>query len=341
MKIVNGISALALLFASVVSANAQHVGRHALVVTASNTATNQLLVYNTSGKLLQTVSTGGQGGANGNAGGIATWQGHRVAAVNFGSQTVAILDKHDNGFQLKQNVSAASSPLSVAFGHGHLYILGTTTIESHQVFDWGVSPGPDGMATLVKADGSAAQVGVLGNELIISEKSNVIETVNLNGDGAVVGATSTVANIPANVDAPFGLVTRGNDAWVTIAHADEISLVRKDAVVTLTGSGTQHAPCWLALDGPYLFSSNSPSKSISRYLVFGKKIIQEVAIAATLNGSPTDIAHLGGFVAVIDGAGAVSHVSIFNVDGDGDLSLRAAATINGAANGVAIVGDEN
>ena len=136
-------------------------------------------------------------------------------------------------------------------------------------------------------------------------------------------------------------MTRGNDAWVTIAHADEISLVRKDAVVTVTGSGTQHAPCWLALDGPYLFSSNSPSKSISRYLVFGKKIIQQVAVAATLNGSPTDIAHLGGFVAVIDGAGAISHLSVFKVDGDGDLSLRAAATINSAANGVAIVGDDD
>ena len=271
MKIVNSISALALLFASVVSANAQQGGRRALVVTASNAASNQLLVYDTSGKLVQTVATGGQGGASGNSGGIATWRGRRVAAVNFGSQTVAILDKNDDGFQLKQVVSAASSPLSVAFGHGHLYILGATTIESHQVFDWGVSPGPDGMASLVKADGSAAQVGVLGNELIISEKSNVIETVNLKGDGAIVGAPSTVANIPANVDAPFGLVTRGNDAWVTIAHADEISLVRKDAVVTVTGSGTQHAPCWLALDGPYLFSSNSPSKSISRYLVFGKK----------------------------------------------------------------------
>jgi|KBSSwiStaDraftv2_1062776.scaffolds.fasta_scaffold288407_1 hypothetical protein len=341
MKIVNSISALALLFASVVSANAQQGGRRALVVTASNAASNQLLVYDTSGKLVQTVATGGQGGASGNSGGIATWRGRRVAAVNFGSQTVAILDKNDDGFQLKQVVSAASSPLSVAFGHGHLYILGATTIESHQVFDWGVSPGPDGMASLVKADGSAAQVGVLGNELIISEKSNVIETVNLKGDGAIVGAPSTVANIPANVDAPFGLVTRGNDAWVTIAHADEISLVRKDAVVTVTGSGTQHAPCWLALDGPYLFSSNSPSKSISRYLVFGKKIIQQVAVAATLNGSPTDIAHLGGFVAVIDGAGAISHLSVFKVDGDGDLSLRAAATINSAANGVAIVGDDD
>ena len=57
-------------------------------------------------------------------------------------------------------------------------------------------------------------------------------------------------NIPANVDTPFGLVTRSNDAYVTIAHADEISLVRNGQVLTVTASGTQHAPCWLALVGP-------------------------------------------------------------------------------------------
>jgi len=44
---------------------------------------------------------------------------------------------------------------------------------------------------------------------------------------------------------------------------------------------------------------------------------------------------------VIDGAGAVSHLSIFNVDGDGNLSLQAVSTINSAANGVAIVPTED
>ena len=72
MKIVNSISALALLFASVVSANAQQGGRRALVVTASNAASNQLLVYDTSGKLVQTVATDGQGGTSGNSNSIAT-----------------------------------------------------------------------------------------------------------------------------------------------------------------------------------------------------------------------------------------------------------------------------
>jgi hypothetical protein len=252
-----------------------------------------------------------------------------------------MFERADNGFQMTQLVPTVSSPLSVAFGRNHLYILGTTKVESHQMFGPVVSTNPDGVVTLVNADGSAAQVGVLPTQLIITEKSNMIETVNLSGGGAVSGSATPVANIPANVNAPFGLITRGTNAWVTIAHADEISLVRAGKVLTVTPSGTQHAPCWLALNGAFLYSSNSPSETISRYAVFGQKIVQDQAIAAQLNGNPTDIVSAGGLLAVIDGSGAVSHLSMFNVDDDGNLTLASASTIAAPANGIAIVPGSN
>jgi hypothetical protein len=210
-------------------------------------------------------------------------------------------------------------------------------VESHQIFGSNISYNPDGLVTLLKADGSSAQVGVAQKQLVITEKSNVIETVNLLNDGAVTGAPRLVQNIPANVDTPFGLVTRGNNAYVTIAHADEIALVRDGKVLTVTPSGTQHAPCWVALTGPFLYSSNSPSKSVSRYAVYGQKIVQDAAVAAQFNGSPTDIAAREGLVAVVDGAGSVSHVSIFSVDEDGNLTLTGLATVEAQANGIAIV----
>jgi hypothetical protein len=169
----------------------------------------------------------------------------------------------------------------------------------------------------------------------------MIETASRLSDGAVSGVPAPVQNIPANVNAPFGLITRGDDAYVTIAHADEISLVRDGKVLTVTGSGTEHAPCWLALVGPFLYSSNSPSKTVSRFAVYGQKIVQDAAVAAQFNGSPTDIASGEGLVAVIDGNGPLSHLSIFSVDEDGNLTLQAAATINGAANGVAVVRGED
>lgn len=43
-------------------------------------------------------------------------------------------------------------------------------------------------------------------------------------------------------------------------------------------------------------------------------------------------------IAVIDGSGSVTHLSLFSVDEDGNLTLmQAADTITGAANGVGIV----
>ena len=310
------------------------------VLTSTNAAKNQLLVYNSDGKLIQTLSTQGQGGASGNSGGIEA-KSNVIAVVNFGSQTVAMFERWDDGFHLKQLVHTASSPLSVAFGGDHLYILGATTVESHRMFGSDVCSSSDGEVTLLKADGSAAQVGVLPNQLIITEKSNTIETVNLLPGGAVSGVPTLVKNIPSNVNAPFGLVTRGNNAYVTIAHADEISLVRNGQVLTVTGSGTQHAPCWLTLVGPFLFSSNSPSMTVSRYAVYGQKIVQDAAIAASFNGAPTDIASGEGMVAVIDGTGSLSHLSIFTVDEDGNLTLRIANTISASANGVAVVRGED
>jgi hypothetical protein len=70
--------------------------------------------------------------------------------------------------------------------------------------------------------------------------------------------------------------------------------------------------------------------------------VQDAAVAATLNGDPTDIAYAGGMIAVIDGSGSVTHLSMFSVDEDGNLMLmQAADTIAGAANGVGIVrGDQ-
>jgi hypothetical protein len=339
MKTSRTLGTCVALVGAALTAHAQH-RLDTLVVTASNADTNQLLVYDANGQLTQTISTQGKGGASGNAGGIAATDG-TVAVVNYGSQTVAILNRRGNGFSMGQLVNTASAPLSVAFGADHLYVLGTTKVESHRITGSHVATSPDGVVPLLLGDGSAAQVGVLPNQLIISEKSNMIETVNLMDDGSVGGTATAVQNIPSNVNAPFGLITRGTDAYVTIAHADEISLVRGGKVLTTTPSGTQHAPCWLALVGPFLYSSNSPSMSISRYAVYGQKIVQDAAVAAQLNGNPSDIASGDGLIAVIDGAGSTSHLSIFSMDQDGNLSLVRASTINAPANGVAVIRSED
>jgi len=340
MKSLVRIGATALLVAATVASFGQTQPRPTGVVTASNAATNTLLLYSTSNKLVQSIPTGGQGGASGNSGGIA-YSHNVLAVVNFGSKNVSIFDATPVGFRLVGLIPTQSSPLSVAFGHGHLYVLGTASIESHPIDNATVATAIDGWSPLVLGDGSAAQVGVLTAQLILTEKNNAIETVNLSPAGAVTGTTKLVANIPANVNAPFGLVTRQNEAYVTIAHANEISLVRNDAVLTVTGSGTQSAPCWLTLDGAFLYSSNSPSKTVSRYVVYAQNIIQDAAVAATFGGDPTDIDYRHGLLAVIDGTGSVSHLSIFNVDEDGNLSAPTVSNLPATANGVVVVQEDN
>jgi len=329
------LTAAAVLLATATAASAHG----ALILTASNAAANELLVLDTAGNVLKRLPTQGQGGVAGNAGGVAASR-DRVAVVNHGSSNVSVFARDEGGrrFRLERVIQTVGAPVSVAFGHDHLYVLTDTGVESHRATPWGIWPAADGRSQLLHADASAAQVGVLRGELVISEKSNAIEGVTLSADGAVSGRSTLVAAIPANVDAPFGLATRGDDAYVTIAHADEISLVRHDTVLATTPSVTQHAPCWVALDGPFLYSANSPSHSVSRYAVYGQKIVQDAPVIAQFTGSPTDIAVRDGVAAVVDAASGQSRVSIFKVDEDGNFALQGVAAFASATtNGVAIV----
>jgi len=308
--------------------------RNTLVITSSNNAAgNSLLVFDSTGALVQTVPTGGLGGVSGNAGGIAA-TGRLAAVVNFGSQSVSLFELTHDGFVAIDVVGTLSPPVSVAFGHEHLYVLGTTSIESHTLHGRNVETATDGAATLLSADGSSAQVGVIGDQLLITEKSNIVEIVDLEG-GAVAG-TPTEVPIPAGSDTPLGLTTRGSTGYVTIAHSDEVGLVKGGHLSALVGSGSQHAPCWLALVGQYLYSSNSPSHSISRFIVSGHQLVLDAEVVATTAGAPTDIGAFGQVVGVLDG-GTQTHLTQFAVDDEGNLRQIAVSVVNRGANGIAVV----
>ena len=330
----NRLAFIVAMFAVAAMAAPVYAGPGTLVITSSNNPLgNQLLVFDTSGALLQTVATGGLGGVSGNAGGIAASQ-DGVAVVNFGSQSVSIFDIAGSTLQLRQILTTLSRPVSVAFDKDHLYVLGTLFVESHHITGQNVDGAADGFTVLRHADGSSAQVGVVADQLLITEKSNEVEVVDLRG-GLVTGPAADVA-IPAGSDTPLGLTTRGANGYVTIAHSDEVGLVKHGDLLALTGSGTQHAPCWLTLVDQFLYSSNSPSHSISRYVVTGTQVVLDAEVAATTAGAPTDIASAGHLVAVLDG-GAQTHLTQFSVDGDGDLHQTAATVVAKGANGVVVI----
>lgn len=318
--------------------------RPPVIVTASNGVNNQLLVFDTAGALLQSVPTLGQGGAGRNAGGVAT-NNDAIAVVNFGSQNVSLFTRADAGFALRQVVSVDSQPVSVTFGHDHLYVLGTTTVESHRIDEHGgVEDAPDGVAALLAADGSAAQVGVVGDELLLTEKSGHIERVRLRG-GAVVGTAVAVA-LPADANnTPFGFATRGSNAYVTIADSDAVAVVKNGTVTDVAATGTpggagQHSPCWAALVGPFLFTTNSPSHSISRLIAGGRHIALDGPVAAQTGGAPIDVAADHALLAVVESdGGGVSHLTQFRIDEDGNLTQTTSTAIASSANGVAIVSE--
>jgi hypothetical protein len=338
LKKVSGLTAAALLTAGI--AGAAELGG-TVIVTSSNTADNHLRVYDTAGTLIQEVPTLGQGGAGGNAGGIATSSG-TVAVINFGSQTVSLFYRGQAGFELRQTILTISQPVSVAFSDSHLYVLGTTTVESHRIGADGVEAVADGTAGLLLADGSAAQVGVAGDELIVSEKSGALQRVQLR-DGTVFGTPVAVAFAG---DTPFGLTTRGSNVYVTFAGSDTVGVVKNDrqtafAATGIPGGAGQHAPCWIAVVGPYLFTTNSPSRSISRLIAGGANILLDDPLAAQTAGTPIDVAAQGELLALVevDGEGA-SHLTQFRIDESGNLTRIASTAIASRANGIAIVSDK-
>lgn len=311
-----------------------------VVVTASNnTNSNELLIYDADGKLVQSLPTGGKGGVSPNivGGGIAK-SDNLVAVINYGSQSVSLFKQQGDAFKLAQVLPSVSKPVSLAFGHNHLYILGTTTIESHKLNGDFVMDRPDGTSRLYVGDGSAAQVGVLPNHLIISERSNTIELVELR-DGVVTSNINPVQlPPPPGNDTPVGLVTRGDAAYVTIAHSDKVGLVKNGKLVTLLSSESQHAPCWLTLLGPWLFCSNTPSKTISRYKVTENSLVLDELIAVRVqSGEPSDIDAEDGILGVLDTGHGAAHVSQFQVDNNGNLRLLNTTSTANTANGVAVI----
>lgn len=338
LKKVAGVAAVALLTAGVAAA-AERQGT--VIVTSSNTTDNHLRVYDTAGTLIQEVATLGQGGAGANAGGIATGGG-TVAVVNFGSGTVSVFSPGEQGFELRQIVPASSQPLSVAFGKTHLYVLGTTTIESHRIGADGIETGADGIAGLLAADGSAAQVAVAGDELIVTEKSGTLERVQLY-EGAVVGTPVAVALEEGPSNTPFGVTTRGSNVYVTFAGSDTVGVVKNDRQTAFVATGIpggagQHAPCWIAVVGPYLFTTNSPSRSVSRLIAGGEHLLLDEPVAAQTAGAPIDVDAEGDLLAVVESNGGnVSHLTQFHIDEAGNLTPTVSTAIASAANGVAIV----
>jgi hypothetical protein len=352
LKALGKSTALLLLFAATSSLRADQ-REHTLVVTMTNDpVANQIKVYDgETHVLLQTLSTHGKGGAAGNARGVKQLDGDLVAAVNNGSNSVALFRRDGLGLRFERVVSTTSAPVSVDFGNDHMYVAGATTIDSFAMHRTSVQ-WLDGTAGLALAGGptppvgSTAQVGVIDErQVIVTLKADpdpgTVDVVALR-NGAIIGTAPTAVSAPSGSLAPFGFsVYRDGSALITLAHSAQDGLFRNGAFASVAGSAGQLGPCWTTRVGKYVFTANTASGTISRLIGTGSHVFVDDAVAAmvTTGGNPLDIDADAGVLALIDHGAGQSHLSLFTYNRFGELTASGTPITVGVANanGVAIL----
>jgi hypothetical protein len=324
------------LLTGVLSARVQADGsQKTLIITMTNdSVANAVVVIDAATHArLQTISTNGKGGVGQNAGGVKQYNGRLVAAVNNGSGTVAVFRRAGDRLVFEQSVVTSSPPVSVDFANGHMYVAGATSVDSF-VINGDAIGFMDGTTELVLAggglpsDGSTAQVGAAGNNLLVTLKTDPIPgTVDVIplGNGAISGPAIAVS-APSGTLAPFGFsVYPDGTAVITLAHSGQDGLFRNGAFTDIVNSGGQAGNCWTTRVGKYVFIVNTGSRTITRVVGTGSNIFVDNAVAATVvaGGSPTDTDADGGYLGVIDhtsGQGATSHLTVFTYNPFGELS---------------------
>jgi hypothetical protein len=335
------------------AASAQVAGDgRTLVVTMTNDAeANQINVYDAATQvLLQVLSTHGKGGVGGNARGIRQNGDGLVAAVNFGSNSVALFRRVGNTLRFDKLVTTTSAPVSIDFGNDHLYVAGTTTVDSFLVrqnnVEW-----LDGTADLALAGagvppvGSTGQVGVIGeSQLLVTLKADpdpgTVDIVPLR-QGVVSGETPTAVSAPNGSLAPFGFAPYPDGtALITLAHSNQDGLFRNGAFGSVVDA-QQAASCWMTRIGKYVFVANTGSKTISRLIGTGQHVFVDAAVAASIatGGAPADVDANAGVLGVVDHVAGQSHLSLFTYNQFGELTAAGSpiALDAGAVNGVAII----
>lgn len=344
-------AALLIVAASVAAVRAERHGLTLAVVMTNDPVSNQIKVYDAkTGNLLQTLSTRGQGGVAGNARGVKQRNGELFAAVNNGSNTVALYRRDGDRLKFAELVTTTSAPVSVDFGNHHMYVAGATTVDSFVVHRENVE-WMDGTTGLVlvgggaPANSSTAQVGVINEDrLLVTLKTDpdpgTVDVVALH-DGAVTGAIPTAVSAPAGTLTPFGFsVYPDGTAVITLAHSSQDGLFRNGTFASVTGAG-QVAPCWTTRAGKYVFTANTGSRTISRLIGTGSNIFVDSLVAATITtgGAPSDIDSDNGVLGVIDHGASQSHLSLFTYNRFGELAASGVPINIGVANanGVAIM----
>ena len=189
-----------------VNLHAKHEGLILAVTMTNDPTSNAIQVYDARNALLQTLSTRGKGGVGGNARGVQ-YHGEIFAAVNNGSNSVAVFRRQNNRLKFEKIVTTTSAPVSIDFGNDHMYVAGATTVDSFEMHGNHVG-WLDGTTWLQLAggglppNGSTAQIGVVDDRrLLVTLKTDpdpgTVDIVALDNDSAVTGALRPPCLLPS------------------------------------------------------------------------------------------------------------------------------------------------
>ncbi|MGB2663214.1 MAG: hypothetical protein WAK48_04370 [Candidatus Acidiferrum sp.] len=323
--------------------------RGVFVLTSTNNPSgNSVVIFklDTSGtpslSLVNSLPTGGKGGASTNAG-ILQFQDDLGAVANFGSNTVNQLVRYQNYIAIGRTISLALDcvkPDSVALAHQHLFVVGTNCAESH---DWPSGNLDSPVVSLT--DPSAAQIAVGKTWAAVTLSSGSLLQLPLTHEGGSLKGTDTSITLPSNASSvPLGAAFWENNLGFTPAHSpDSFAIIDESRnifpIAGPTPSFPTNAPCWVAKGpGSVWYTGNSPGQAISIFFTDGQGGVFYKSIP--LPGSPTDItvSHDRKWLAVIYSVGTEAFVAVFSIDSYGDLTPAATSSSIGVAsfNGVAI-----
>jgi hypothetical protein len=334
---------LAVIFFATALAVAGEDGRSVFVLTSTNNASadaNAVVVFklNTGGSpslsWVDTLPTGGTGGAGGTNAGILQFKDDLGAVANYGSNSVTQLERDHDFISIGRTIRLGSGcmyPDSVALGKDHLYVVDSVCAESYP-WPWGSTA--DGTVSL--GDANAAQIAVGWTWAAVTLIDSKLYQLPLTGHGALSGTYTPVTLLSGAELVPLGEAFWGDVLGFTPAHDMYNFAIVSDGTEYPTPGAqppySTNAPCWVAKgNGNAWYTGNSPGHAISIFFsdskggAFYKSVTLEDA-----TGVPTDITVSpdGKWLAVIytNAADTEGYVAVYSIDKYGDLTYVATST---------------
>jgi 6-phosphogluconolactonase len=264
------------------------------VYTIDNAASgNHVLVYNraANGTLTSagSVATGGMGTGQylGSQGALVlSRDGNYLYVCNAGSSDVSVFQVTSHGLKLTDKVSSnGKNPISLALHQNQLFVLNAggqvgdqDNVTGFLAFGGKLLSLPNSTHALSAANTAPAQVGFTpdGAVLVVTEKmTSILDTFTLTSSGAI----ATAQQFPSSGMTPYGFDFHGNILVVSEAFMDAPNgsamssyQVKRDGTLTVVSASSpthQTAACWVVItdNGPFAYDSNTPSDTISGYLI--------------------------------------------------------------------------